>query len=133
MSDLDIINPAALGDPSGYSHGVRVPPGGRLLFVSGQIGSDRDGRLIGGFVQQFDQALSNVLAVVREAGGRPESVAKLTIFVTDKAEYTVARVEMGRAYRQRMGKHFPAMSLVEVKGLFEPGARVEIEGVALIP
>ncbi len=132
MSDLNIVNPAVLHDPSGYNHGIRVPPGGHLLFVSGQIGTDRDGKLIGGFVQQFDQALGNVLAVVSEAGGRPEAVAKLTIFVTDRAEYAVARVEVGQVYRSRMGKHFPAMSLVEVKGLLEPGARVEIEGVALI-
>ncbi len=132
MSHPGIVNPAALGDPKGYNHGIRLPPGGQLLFVSGQIGSDRDGKLIGGFVQQFDQALGNLLAVVSEAGGRPEAVAKLTIFITDKAEYAVARVEVGQAYRRRMGKHFPAMSLVEVKGLLEPGARVEIEGVALI-
>lgn len=133
MSDMVIVNPAALGDPKGYNHGVRVSGAGQLLFVSGQTGCGSDGQLIGGFVQQFDRALGNLLAVVADAGGRPDSVAKLTIFVTDKAEYTVARAEVGQVYRERMGKHFPAMSLVEVKGLLQPCARVEIEGVALIP
>ena len=133
MSDFGIVNPAALYNPKGYNHGVRVPLAGQLLFVSGQIGCRADGRPVGGFVQQFDRALGNVLAVVADAGGRPDSVAKLNIFVIDKAEYTVARVEVGHAYRQRMDKHFPAMTLIEVKGLLEPNARVEIEGVAVIP
>ena len=128
------MNPPSLAEPKGYSHGMVLPASGRLLFIAGQIGCDRALRLVSDrFTEQFDQALANLLEVVNDAGGRPESVGKLTIFVTDKAEYTAARRDVGVAYRRRMGKHFPAMSLVEVEGLLEPGARVEIEGIAVIP
>ena len=82
------------------------------------------------FEDQFDQALANLLAVVAEAGGAPESIGKLTIFVTDCAEYVAARKAIGDRYRRRMKDHYPAMTLVEVKALLEPRARVEIEGVA---
>lgn len=132
--DPRLVNPASLAKASGYTHGLTFPPGGRVLFISGQIGWDRERRFVGdGFAEQFDQALANLLSVVTESGGKPESLGKLTMFVVDKAEYLAARAEIGRAYRQRMGKHYPAMSLVEVKGLLEPRARVEIEGIAVIP
>jgi len=83
-------------------------------------------------VAQFAQALDNVLAVVAAAGGSPESIARLVIYVTDKRDYRAGRGEVGDAYRSRMGKHFPAMALVEVRGLLEDDARVEIEAVALL-
>ncbi len=134
MSRLVSINPADLGAPRGYSNGVLAPAGGRLLFVAGQIAWDEEQRLIGAsFAEQFHRALANVLAVVREAGGEPADVARLTVYVTDREEYLGARQEIGAAYRALMGKHFPAMALVEVAALLEPKAKVEIEATAVIP
>lgn len=128
---MDPINPATLATPRGYSHGILG--GGRLLFVAGQIGWNEKSEIVSDrFVDQFDQALANVLAVVREAGGTPESVGRLTIYVVDKSEYAAAQKEIGEHYRARMGRHYPAMTLVEVKSLLEDGARVEIEATALL-
>ncbi len=128
---LEIVNPPQLAKPRGYSHGVKGR--GELLFVAGQIGWDAEARLVSDdFVAQFAQALDNVLAVVRSAGGAPESVARLTIYVADKAEYVAAARALGAAWRERMGRHYPAMALVEVKSLLEPGARVEIEATAIL-
>ena len=128
-----IINPEALGQPRGYSNGLLFE-GGSLLFIAGQIGWNRDSRIVSdGFAEQFAQALENVLAVVRHAGGQPENIGRLLIFVTDKEEYTAQLRDIGSAYRQLMGKHFPAMTLVEVSSLLEPLAKVEIEALAVIP
>jgi enamine deaminase RidA (YjgF/YER057c/UK114 family) len=130
---MSIINPEAVGQPRGYSNGI-LCEGGSLLFVAGQVGWDRDRRFVSDdFANQFAQALENVLAVVREAGGGPENIARLLIFVTDKEEYTSRLRDIGSAYRQLMGKHFPTMSLVEVRGLVEHLAKVEIEATAVIP
>jgi enamine deaminase RidA (YjgF/YER057c/UK114 family) len=128
-----LINPEALGQPRGYSNGVLTEPGGRLLFVAGQIGWDQNQTIISeDFVEQFDRALANVVAVVTEAGGGPEQIARLVIYVTNKTEYVERRAEVGRSYRNCLGKHFPAMVLVEVKGLLDDKAKVEIEAVAVI-
>jgi enamine deaminase RidA (YjgF/YER057c/UK114 family) len=128
---MTIVNPPDLPAPRGYSNGVVLQ--GRMLFVAGQIGWLPDGRLVdGGFAGQFDQALANVLAVVRAAGGSAESIGRMTMFVVDKAAYEAARREVGERYRARMGGHYPAMTLVEVKSLLEPGAVVEIEATAVI-
>ena len=132
--NLEIINPESLGAPKGYSNGVLAPPGARLLFVAGQVGWDGDQKIVGeGFVEQFDQALANVIAVVEEAGGTPQGIARLTIYVTDKQAYIDAARDVGAAYRGRMGKHFPAMTLVEVRGLLEEGAQLELEATAVLP
>ncbi len=128
------INPAALGAPRGYSHGMLATRGAKLLFVAGQIGWDERQRLVGdGFAEQFARALENVVTVVREAGGRPENLGRLTIYVVDRHEYLAALQEVGAAYRGIMGRHYPAMTLVEVKALLEPGAKVEIEATAALP
>jgi len=128
---LRAVNPDSLAAPRGYSHGMKG--GGELLFVAGQVGWDGEGRMVaGGFVAQFAQALENVLAVVRAAGGQPECLARLVLYVTDKREYRAQQREVGQAYRRLMGKHFPAMALVEVAGLLEDEARIEIEAVALL-
>lgn len=128
-----IINPEALGQPRGYNNGLLFE-GGSLLFVAGQVGWDGDSRMVSDdFADQFAQALGNVLAVVRQAGGQPENIGRLLIFVTDKAEYSSRLRDVGSAYRQLMGKHFPAMTLVEVSSLLEPLAKVEIEALAVIP
>ena len=125
------INPRTLAAPRGYSHGVVSGAGSRVVFLAGQVGWDAAGRIVSDrFEDQFDQALANLLAVVAEAGGTPESIGKLTIFVTDCAEYVAAREATGQRYRRRMNNHYPAMTLVEVKALLEPRARVEIEGLA---
>ncbi len=128
---MTIITSKELAAPRGYSHGVLAS--GRLLFIAGQIGWNAQAQIVSeDFVEQFDQALANVLAVVREAGGTAESVARLTIYVTDKAEYLAAQGAIGARYRVRMGKHYPAMTLVEVSALLEDGAKVEIEATAVI-
>lgn len=128
---LEIVNPPQLARPRGYSHGVKGR--GEMLFVAGQIGWDAEARIVSSdFVLQFAQALDNVLAVVRAAGGAPEAIARLTVYVTDKAEYVAAASALGAAWRARMGRHYPAMALVEVKSLLEPGAKVEIEATALL-
>ncbi len=130
---FDFINPESLGAPRGYSNGVLCPAGGRLLFVAGQIGWDDAQKLVSDdFVQQFERALSNVLAVVAEAGGKPEQLARLVIYVTDKTEYCARTREIGERWRVLMGRHFPAMALVEVKDLLEAGAKIEIEGIAVL-
>jgi enamine deaminase RidA (YjgF/YER057c/UK114 family) len=128
------INPAELGAPRGYSNGMLAPAGGRLLFVAGQIGWDGQQSIVSSeFALQFAQALRNVLCVVREAGGLPEHVGRFTLYVTDHQEYTREARAVGAAYRALMGKHYPAMALVEVKALLEPGAKVEIEATAVVP
>jgi enamine deaminase RidA (YjgF/YER057c/UK114 family) len=130
---FEIINPQSLGAPRGYSNGVLGEAGGRLLFIAGQVGWNRDQQIVSDdLVEQFDRALTNVLAVVTEAGGTPQQLARLVIYVTDKNEYKTRMKEIGERYRARMGKHFPAMVLVEVKSLLEDGAKIEIEGTAVL-
>ena len=120
--------------PKGYSNGVIAPAGGQLLFVAGTIGWDTEERLVGeGFVDQFRQALRNVVAVVEAAGGEVAHIARLTIYVTDREAYTRDLRAVGEAYREEMGKHFPAMALLIVAGLVERGALVEIEATAVLP
>jgi enamine deaminase RidA (YjgF/YER057c/UK114 family) len=127
------INPEELAAPVGYSHGVLCAPG-HTLYVAGQIGWTAEAKLVGpGFVEQFGQALRNIAVVVTNAGGRPEHIARLTVYVTDKRQYLADTRGVGQAYRAVMGKHFPAMALVEVKDLLEAGALVEIEATAVIP
>lgn len=129
------LNPDELTPPRGYSNGVAMTPtpDGGVLFISGQIGWDREGRLVSArFADQFDQALANVIAVVKHAGGTPASIGRLTIFVTRLDEYRDARHEIGRRYRTRMGDHYPAMTLVAVSSLLECEAKVEIEGMACL-
>lgn len=131
---FQLINPTTLGAPKGYSNGVLAPAGGRLLFIAGQIAWDGSQKIVSDdFAEQFGQALQNVITVVRAAGGDATHVARMTIFVASKDEYMKAARQVGERYRALMGKHFPAMSLVEVKALLEPGAKVEIEATAVLP
>lgn len=128
-----LINPESLGRPRGYSNGVLCEPGGRLLFVAGQIGWDEKQIIVSeDFVEQFDRALGNVLSVVQEAGGDAGQIARMVVYVTNKLEYAEHTRSVGERYRARMGKHFPAMTLVEVKGLLDPSAKVEIEAIAIL-
>ena len=129
-----IINPDSLGRPRGYANGVLAEGGGRLLFVAGQIGWDEQQRIVSAdFVEQFARALENVLSVVGEAGGTAQQIARLTVYVTDTGEYAARTREVGERWRALMGRHFPAMTLVEVKSLLEDGAKVEIEATAVLP
>lgn len=128
-----LINPESLGAPQGYSNGVLTEPGGRLLFIAGQVAWDQQQQIVSSdLVEQFDRALANVITVVTEAGGKPEQIARLIIYVTDKDEYSSRMKEIGERYRARMGKYFPAMVLVEVAGLLEDRAQIEIEAVAVL-
>lgn len=130
---LKPINPSQLGAPRGYSNGMLAPAGSRLLFVAGQIAWDSEQNLVSDdFAAQFRQALANVVEVVRSAGGEASDLAQLTIYVTDKREYLAGLKEVGRFYRELMGKHFPTMALLEVQGLLEPGAKVEIQALAAL-
>ena len=130
---FDIINPAALGEPKGWNNGMLAPANGRVLFVAGQTARGEGGRIIeGGVVAQWRQALANVLAVVSEAGGTAENIGRMTIFVTDRAEYLASRSALGAVWREAMGRHFPAVALIMVSGLVDDGAVVEIEATAVI-
>ncbi len=128
------INPKSLGAPRGYSNGMLADVGARPLAVAGQVAWDGEQEVVSDeFPAQFGQALANVLAVVEEAGGAPEHLAQLTIFVTDHREYVATAKEVGTEYRRLMGRHFPAMALVEIQALLEPGAKVEIQALAFLP
>lgn len=128
------INPESLGAPSGYANGLLADANGKLLFIAGQIAWNEDHQIVSDdFVEQFDRALGNVMAVVNAAGAKPEHIVRLVIYVTDKWKYRERTREVGERYRKHMGKHFPAMVLVEVKGLLDDAAQVEIEGMASIP
>jgi NAD(P)-dependent dehydrogenase (short-subunit alcohol dehydrogenase family)/enamine deaminase RidA (YjgF/YER057c/UK114 family) len=130
---LAIINPEELGAPRGWNHGMLAQAGGRTLFIAGQTARDGSGRVPAvDFVSQFDRALANVLTVLRQAGGEPGDIGRFTIYVTDMAQYRASLKPLGEAYRRRMGTHFPAMALVEVKSLVDPQAVVEIEATAVL-
>ena len=128
-----IVSPPNMPKPRGYADGLIVPSG-RLLFISGQIAWDKDARIVSpDFATQFLAALDNVIDVVRTAGGGSEHIVKLLAFVTDLDKYRDAQRTIGEGWRARMGAYWPAMSLVKVAGLLEPGALVEIEGQAVLP
>ena len=129
----DPVQPEGWARPSGFSNGMVAE--GRMLFVAGQVGWDPTSatpKFPHTFAAQFAQALANVLAVVRAAGAGPEHLARLTVYVTDKKEYLASLKEIGAAWRETMGKHFPAMALVQVAGLVEDAAKVEIEATAVL-
>jgi enamine deaminase RidA (YjgF/YER057c/UK114 family) len=119
--------------PRGYANGVAVPAGGTLVFVAGQIGWAPDGSFPSAdLVGQVRTALGNVVAVLAEAGGRPEHIVRMTWYVTDRADYLASAAEIGEVYRSVMGRVFPAMSAVEVSALMEAEAKVEIEVTAVV-
>jgi NAD(P)-dependent dehydrogenase (short-subunit alcohol dehydrogenase family)/enamine deaminase RidA (YjgF/YER057c/UK114 family) len=130
---LTIINPEELGAPRGWNNGILTRPGGRTLFIAGQTAGDGSGRVpAADFVSQFDRALGNVLTVLRQAGGQPGDIGRFTIYVADMAGYRASLQPLGEVYRRRMGTHYPAMALVQVIGLVDPNAVVEIEATAVI-
>ncbi len=124
---FDIINPESLGRPSGWNHGMLGPAGGRVLFVAGQTAPEAPG-----FVAQWDAALERVVAVVKAAGGSPDQIGRMTIYVTDRSTYLAQRTALGEVHRRHLGRHYPAMALVEVKALVDQQALVEIEATAVL-
>ena len=133
--EIQSIHPEGWKRGSGYSNGMLAPAGARMLSVAGQVSWDADQQLVGpgDFQAQFRQALANVVAVVRAAGGEPEHLVDVTIYVTDKDEYAADLRGIGATWRDVVGRHFPAMALVQVAGLLEPGALVEIQATAALP
>ena len=128
----NFVNPPGWPRPSGYSNGVIAR--GCYLAISGQIGWDESSRLISDdFLEQATQALRNVMAVLKAAGGEAEDLVRLTWYITDKNEYRARLRELGAAYKQIVGEHYPAMALVQVADLLEEGAKVEIEATAIVP
>jgi enamine deaminase RidA (YjgF/YER057c/UK114 family) len=131
-SPQKILHPSGWARAKGYANGVSAR--GRTIFLAGQIGWDAQQRLVSGdLVAQAKQALANIVAILATDGARPEHIVRLTWFVTDRAAYQAAAEPLGAAYREVMGRHFPAMSAVEVKSLMESGAVVEIEATAVVP
>ena len=126
-----VLLPEGWPRPRGYSNGVAAE--GRMVFVAGQIGWDAEGRFPDGFAAQFRQTIDNTLAVLAEAGAGPEHMVRMTWYVVDKAEYLGCLRDIGAIWRERIGHHYPAMAVVEVKGLIEAAARIEIETTAVVP
>ena len=129
-----LVNPPSLGRPRGFSHGLLAPPGGQLLFVAGQTAADEHGQIRErGFTAQFETALRKTLAVVEAAGGQREHVGRITIYVTDLEAYLASRRALGDVWSKHMGRHYPAMALVQVTRLVDVDAAVEIEATAMLP
>jgi enamine deaminase RidA (YjgF/YER057c/UK114 family) len=129
----EIVNAGELAPPVGFAHAVVAAPG-RTVFLGGQIGADRHGEVrVDGLADQLDLALGNLVTALRAAGGRPEHLVWMQIFVTDVAAYRSQRRRLGEVWRRHLGRHYVATALLEVKGLFDPAARVEIMGIAVIP
>jgi enamine deaminase RidA (YjgF/YER057c/UK114 family) len=128
-----IVNAASLPDPIGFAHAVAAAPG-RTVYVGGQVGHGPDGRVVGpGLVEQFGRALANVVEALAAAGGRPEHLVTMQIFVCDAAEYRASLEQLGTLWRDRLGRHYPALALFEVSGLFDPEATVELMAIAVVP
>ena len=127
-----ILQPAGWARPRGYANGIATS--GRQVYVAGQIGWDAECRFVGdSFASQVRQALSNIVAILAEAGGRPEHLVRLTWYITSREEYLAEIAEVGAAYRDVIGRHYPVMSVVQVAALIEARAKVEIEATAVIP
>jgi enamine deaminase RidA (YjgF/YER057c/UK114 family) len=125
------INPASLAEPSGFSHGTLS---GNTLYLAGQTALDKEMRIVpGGIVEQFRQAFSNVLVTLREAGGIPEDLVSITIYLTDIPDYQAHGREIGKVWRELAGPVYPAMAGIGTTGLWQPEAMIEILGVAVIP
>jgi enamine deaminase RidA (YjgF/YER057c/UK114 family) len=128
---MKMLQPRGWKRPKGYANGIKTSD--QMVFVAGQVGWDADEVMAaGGFVPQAEQALKNIAAILAEAGAAPADLVRLTWFVVEKREYLAHRSELGKAYQRVIGNHFPAMSVVDVKGLIEEGARLEIEATAVI-
>lgn len=129
---IEILHPQGWAPAKGYANGVAAE--GRQVFIAGQIGWNEKCELVSDdFIAQVEQALTNIAAVLKEAGGGPEHLVRLTWYLTDKREYVSRQKELGETYRRVLGKNFPAMSAFVVMALIEDRAKVEIEATAVIP
>jgi enamine deaminase RidA (YjgF/YER057c/UK114 family) len=129
----EIFNPDTLSPPVGFAHAVAATPG-RIVHVGGQAGHDPTGSLVGATVaEQFDRAAANVVEALAAAGARPEHLVSLHIYVTDLAAYRSSLGELATAYRSHFGRHYPAIALFGVTELFDPEAKVELVGAAVVP
>ena len=130
---MDVLLPPGWAPPVGYANGIAAAPG-RIVFVAGQVGWDAHKKFHAAeLVPQVEQALKNVLAVLAEAGGRPEHICRITAYCCDKPAYLAARAQLGRIWRELMGKHFPAMSMIFVSDLLDAPGKIELEATAVIP
>jgi enamine deaminase RidA (YjgF/YER057c/UK114 family) len=130
---MEVLLPKGWAPPIGYANGIAANPG-RIVFVAGQVGWDERQQFQSGeLVPQFEQALKNVLGVLAEAGGKPEHVCRMTAYCCDKAAYLAARPQLGRIWREQMGRHFPAMSMIFVSDLLDSPGKIELEATAIVP
>ena len=128
-----IVNPPELADPVGFSHAV-VAAEGKTVYLGGQAGLDPNGKVVGpGIVEQFSQAAFNVMTALKAAGGKAEDITSMQIFVTDVQAYRNNLAELGSAYREHFGRHYPATALFGVTELFDPEAKVELVCIAVVP
>lgn len=132
MKKPTVINPKSLPAPVGFNHGVMIE-GSKILFLAGQNGANQGSEIVSDdFATQFEAALANLMAVLKEAGGKPEQLGVLNIYVTDRDEYGNARKAMAGIWKKHLGKHYPACAMFEVKGLWDRRAKVELEGIAVL-
>ena len=129
---MQVLQPENWPKPKGYVNGIVAS--GRMVFLGGQVGWDETETIVSSdFVEQVKQALLNIITILKEAGGNPDNIVRMTWYVTDKDAYMNSQRELGQVYREVMGKHYPAMSLLVIKALVEEGAKVEIEATAVLP
>ncbi|MBF0166489.1 MAG: RidA family protein [Alphaproteobacteria bacterium] len=130
----DVILPEGWPRPKGYSNAILAKPG-RSLFLAGQVGWDSASETFASeqIAPQFEQALKNILALVRAAGGKPQDICKITAFCCDRAAYLAARADLGRIWKEQMGHHYPCMSMIFVSDLLDHPAKIELEATAVIP
>ena len=130
---MEVLHPKGWAMPVGYSNGIAAAPG-RIVFIAGQVGWDERQKFqTEQIVPQFEQALKNVLAVLAEAGGRPEHICRITAFCCDKPGYLAARPELGKIWKRHMGRHYPVMSMIFVSDLLDSPGKIELEATAVVP
>jgi len=130
---MDILHPEGWAPAVGYSNGIAVT-GGKLVFIAGQVGWSAEQKFASEeLAPQFEQAMKNVLAVLAEAGGKPEHICRITAFCCDKPAYLAARKDLGRIWKTLMGKHFPCMSMIFVSDLLDSPGKIELEATAVVP
>jgi len=130
---MEVLLPQGWAPPIGYANGIAVAPG-RIVFIAGQVGWDAEQKFHSTEVApQFEQALQNVLAVLAEAGGRPEHICRITAFCCDKPAYLAARSQLGAIWKRLMGRHYPCMSMIFVSDLLDSPGKIELEATAVVP
>jgi enamine deaminase RidA (YjgF/YER057c/UK114 family) len=133
VSSIERINPPELSPATGFSHAVTAT-GGRLVFLAGQTALDADGKITGDTLpEQFERALTNLLTALRHAGGAPDTLARVTVYATDVADYRTQAREIGRIWRELAGRDYPAMAVIGTTRLWDEQALVELDGLAVVP